>query len=156
MNSKFLLSNAQSQLVKTGSDESKSGLKSWHWALLLGVPSVTIVGYLLYKRYLAQQELNKKAKTGDKKTKSVKSGAESESNKPAASAKKEEERPKTELEKAIEKKNQGNKFFQAGSFEEAIKCYSEAIDLCPKSDKDELPKFYQNRAAAYENLVISE
>ena len=60
---------------------------------------------------------------------------------------------KTELEKAVEKKNQGNECFQAGRFEDAVKCYSEAIDLCPKQDKEELPKFYQNRAAAYENLV---
>jgi import receptor subunit TOM70 len=57
------------------------------------------------------------------------------------------------LEKAVEKKNRGNEFFQAGKFDEAVRCYSEAIDLCPKTDKDELPKFYQNRAAAYENMV---
>lgn len=60
---------------------------------------------------------------------------------------------KTELEKAVEKKNRGNDHFQGGQYEEALKCYTEAIDLCPKQDKEELPKFYQNRAAAYENLV---
>lgn len=54
------------------------------------------------------------------------------------------------------KKNEGNKFFQAGKFDEALTCYSEAIDSCPKSDKNELPKFYQNRAAAFENLKMYE
>ena len=60
---------------------------------------------------------------------------------------------KTLLEKAVQIKNIGNEYFQAGKFENAVKCYSEAIKLCPSKDKDELPKFYQNRAAAYENLV---
>ena len=35
----------------------------------------------------------------------------------------------------------------------AIKCYTEAIDLCPKSNKSDLSTFYQNRAAAYEQMV---
>ena len=61
---------------------------------------------------------------------------------------------KTELERAVDKKNQGNECFQVGKFDEAVKCYSEAIDLCPKNDTEELPKFYQNRAAAFENLVM--
>lgn len=59
----------------------------------------------------------------------------------------------TPFERAVDMKNQGNKFFQQGKFQEAAQCYSEAITLCPLSDKQELPKFYQNRAAAYENLV---
>jgi import receptor subunit TOM70 len=58
------------------------------------------------------------------------------------------------LDKAVEIKNLGNDFFQNGNFVEAVKCYSEAINLCPQNDKQELPKFYQNRAAAFENLVI--
>ena len=59
------------------------------------------------------------------------------------------------MEKAVDIKNLGNEFFQKGDFWEALKCYSEAIELCPLSDKQELPKFFQNRAAAYENLVIT-
>ena len=57
------------------------------------------------------------------------------------------------LDEAIEKKNKGNEYFQQGNFEKAGEFYTLAIELCPKSDKQELPKFYQNRAAAYENLV---
>lgn len=58
------------------------------------------------------------------------------------------------MEIAVEKKNQGNEYFQSGKYEDAVKCYSEAIESCPQDDKNELPKFYQNRAAAYENLVF--
>jgi hypothetical protein len=47
----------------------------------------------------------------------------------------------------------GNEYFQQGKFDLAVECYSEAIEACPTSDTEELPKFYQNRAAAYENLV---
>ena len=50
-------------------------------------------------------------------------------------------------------KNKGNKYFRGGRYELAIKCYSEAIDLCPKSNKSDLSTFYQNRAAAYEQMV---
>ena len=50
-------------------------------------------------------------------------------------------------------KNKGNKYFRGGRYELAIKCYTEAIDLCPKAKKSDLSTFYQNRAAAYEQLV---
>ena len=59
------------------------------------------------------------------------------------------------MEKAVEIKNLGNEFFQNGSFVDAVKCYTEAIKLCPPDDKQELPKFFQNRAAAYDNLVTT-
>lgn len=58
------------------------------------------------------------------------------------------------MEKAVEIKNLGNEFFQNGNFADAIKCYTEAIKLCPQTDKQELPKFFQNRAAAFENLKM--
>ncbi len=63
---------------------------------------------------------------------------------------------KSPLEKAVEIKNLGNEFFQNGSFSDAVKCYTEAIKLCPSDDKQELPKFFQNRAAAYDNLKLYE
>ena len=61
----------------------------------------------------------------------------------------------SELEKAVERKNIGNIHFQSGDYAQAVKFYCEAIELCPKSDNVELPKFYQNRAAAYEHLVYA-
>eukprot|EP00058_Branchiostoma_floridae_P027975 XP_002613466.1 hypothetical protein BRAFLDRAFT_119859 [Branchiostoma floridae] len=56
------------------------------------------------------------------------------------------------LEKAQGAKNKGNKYFKGGKFEEAIKCYSEALEVCPDTNKKEMSTFYQNRAAAYEQL----
>lgn len=50
-------------------------------------------------------------------------------------------------------KNRGNKFFKAGRFDKAIECYTEAIRVCPPEKVEDLSTFYQNRAAAYEQLV---
>ena len=50
-------------------------------------------------------------------------------------------------------KNKGNKYFKGGRYELAIKCYSEAIEVCPEGKKEDLSTFFQNRAAAYEQLV---
>jgi import receptor subunit TOM70 len=55
--------------------------------------------------------------------------------------------------KAVSAKNKGNKYFKGGRYELAIKCYSEAIEICPEGKKDDLSTFFQNRAAAYEQLV---
>ena len=57
------------------------------------------------------------------------------------------------LEKALASKSKGNKYFKGGRYELAIKCYTEAIDVCPEAKKTDLSTFYQNRAAAYEQLV---
>lgn len=52
-------------------------------------------------------------------------------------------------------KLRGNKYFKGGKFDQAIKCYTEAIDLCPEDNKADLATYYQNRAAAYEQQVIN-
>jgi len=39
-------------------------------------------------------------------------------------------------------------------YNEAIAEYNKAINICPKENVDDLAIFYQNRAAAYERLVI--
>ena len=57
------------------------------------------------------------------------------------------------LEKAQAAKNKGNKYFKAAKYDQAIKCYTEAIRICPPENKQEIATFYQNRAAAYEQLV---
>lgn len=59
----------------------------------------------------------------------------------------------TPLEKAQSCKNKGNKYFKGGKYGEAIKCYDEAIGMCPEENKVDLSTFYQNRAAAYEQQV---
>lgn len=57
------------------------------------------------------------------------------------------------LDRAQAAKNKGNKYFKAGKYENAIQCYTEAIAVCPLEQKTDLSTFYQNRAAAYEQLV---
>ena len=63
-----------------------------------------------------------------------------------------EEEPKDPLERATAAKNRGNKYFKAGRYELAIKCYSEAIEGCPKGNTVDLATFHQNRAAAYDQM----
>ncbi|CAD8145329.1 unnamed protein product [Paramecium pentaurelia] len=48
------------------------------------------------------------------------------------------------LQEALAKKEEGNKFFAEKKYDEAIKCYSEAIDHNPNE-----PIYYSNRAACY-------
>lgn len=60
----------------------------------------------------------------------------------------------TPLQKAQKYKNEGNAQFKMGKYDEAIVLYNKAIDTCPKENTEDLATFYQNRAAAYEHLVI--
>lgn len=50
-------------------------------------------------------------------------------------------------------KNKGNKYFKDGKYSDAIKCYQQAIDVCPKDKVQDVSTFHQNRAAAFEQLV---
>ena len=56
------------------------------------------------------------------------------------------------LEQALAAKNKGNKYFKGGKYDLAIRCYTEAIEMCPKDKVIDLSTFYQNRAAAYDQL----
>lgn len=58
-------------------------------------------------------------------------------------------------EQAQAEKNKGNKYFKGGKYDQAISCYTNAIQICPEGDKESLSTFYHNRAAAYEKLVSS-
>ncbi|XP_032787115.2 mitochondrial import receptor subunit TOM70 [Daphnia magna] len=49
-------------------------------------------------------------------------------------------------------KNKGNKYFKEGKYSDAIKCYQQAIDVCPKDKIQDVSTFHQNRAAAFEQL----
>lgn len=61
-------------------------------------------------------------------------------------------KPKSPLDQAIEFKNEGNVKFKNGKFNEAIQFYDKAIETCPDTHPTDLSTFYQNRAAAYEQL----
>lgn len=196
---KSLVAANNQEIRQINAEKSNHGLKLWHVGLLVGVPSVLLAFYFIYRRNESIKTNEKEKKTDknasqDKKNENkqeLKSSAKVESsltaNETSLTA---DERIKNILEKslhqqnsqviiffnvnyfcfilivnffflikaclekAVQIKNLGNEYFQTGKFEDAIKCYSQAIELCPEKDKDELPKFYQNRAAAYENLVI--
>lgn len=58
----------------------------------------------------------------------------------------------TPLEAAIGLKNRGNRYFKAGRYAKAIECYTEALEQCPPTAVGDRATFFQNRAAARENL----
>lgn len=122
-------------------------------ALLVGAPVALTLGYLYYRQTSSVDEKSggddKKKKSLDSKAVSIdESGEGSTGSKCNGDAKK----PLTPLGQAIEFKNQGNERFRSGKYNEAIELYDKAIQSCPNTDITELSTFYQNRAAAYENL----
>ena len=54
------------------------------------------------------------------------------------------------LEKAQAAKNKGNKYFKAAKYDQAIKCYTEAIRICPPENKQEIA-----RGGRYDDLLKS-
>lgn len=55
---------------------------------------------------------------------------------------------------ALRYKKEGNTYFKIGKYDKAIAQYNMAIEICPVENVEEMATFYQNRAAAYEQLVI--
>ena len=76
----------------------------------------------------------------------------SETSQPVSQAPKEQEETDP-FKKSQIFKNKGNKHFKEGKYADAIKCYRQAIEVCPQTKTTDLSTFYQNRAAAYEQLV---
>lgn len=59
----------------------------------------------------------------------------------------------TPHEKAQAAKSKGNKYFKGQAYQKAIDCYTEAISVCPPDKRGDISTYYQNRAAAHEQLV---
>lgn len=134
-------------------EASKSNLKSWQIALLIGIPSASLLAYFLYV-YQSKKNTNNKNGENEKKQSEKQNACQLENKKTNQSKVEENSHvAKNPLSEAIKKKNEGNEYFHKADYEMALKLYTEAINLCPLDDKIELPKFYQNRAATYENLV---
>lgn len=51
-------------------------------------------------------------------------------------------------------KKLGNTEFTKGNYDSAITYYTQALSMCPESEKGLMSVVFQNRAAAYSKLVI--
>ncbi|XP_038657664.1 mitochondrial import receptor subunit TOM70 [Scyliorhinus canicula] len=122
---------------------SGSGLSRWQLAVAIGAPLLLGAGavYLWNKRTVSKRS-ERKAPEGSSSPVPKEDGGRGENESEGLSL----------LDRAQSAKNKGNKFFKAGKFEQAIQCYTEAISLCPLNQKQDLSTFYQNRAAAFEQL----
>lgn len=125
--------------------ETGGGLSKWQIAALIGAPiaAACVLGALYYWRSSQSSEEKGPEKGEEVDTTTSTSGV------PKNEAPESEEN-KSPAERAQAIKLRGNKYFKGGKFEQAIKCYTEAIDLCPQDSKAELATYYQNRAAAHE------
>lgn len=123
------------------SNAGASTFPKWQIAIALGATGAIGLGYW----YLRQQNsLKSKKPTLSGTSKSTLSLDDSQQ---AAEA--EEEHP---LVIAQRYKTEGNTCFKKGKYDEAINQYNKAIEACPSDQAYDLATFYQNRAAAYEQL----
>ncbi|XP_031628161.1 mitochondrial import receptor subunit TOM70 [Contarinia nasturtii] len=135
--------------MSTGSTGSL--LPKWQLAILLGAPIALGLGYLYYRNQTTKL-CEDASDTGKKKISNSKDKSISLDGDDKMLKEKSEPKPQSELEKAIAFKNDGNSRFKSGKYNEAIEFYNKAIDTCPKTHPLDLSTFYQNRAAAYEQL----
>ena len=130
----------------------------WKLALVVGTPVVALgVGAYLLSRggsggSPGQDKPPDAEKGGAKPSKADRPVAEVTPTQQPPEKKAEVEDLRSPLEKAVAMKNKGNKLFKLGKFDAAIENYTKAIELCPAENSQELSTFFQNRAAAYENL----
>lgn len=128
-----------------------SPLPKWQLALVVGAPVALGLSYMYYKNSIKQNRGTAKAdqkKNGTKSSdKQISIDAECPPTSDAVALE-----PETPLEKAQKFKNEGNTHFKMGKYDEAIAKYNDAIEACPKENAEELAIFYQNRAAAHEQL----
>lgn len=113
---------------------SSSTIPKWQIALGIGAVGALGFGYWYLK--------------ADKKATLKDTGSSISIDEPV----KEPLKPKTPFEEAQHYKTLGNNSFKNGKYDEAINYYNKAIETCPEEFKTELATYYQNRAAAYENL----
>lgn len=119
-----------------------------------GTPVAIGLGYLYWKntRQAIEEDPEEETKDGKK----LKKGAKSISidGDTANGVKSEPAKVKdlTPFEQAVKHKESGNESFKIGKYDAAIEFYNKAIEVCPEANSTDLSQFYQNRAAAYEQL----
>jgi len=134
-------------------NSSGSSIPKWVYALAIGVPVTAALFYILFGPGDEEPKKRKPKLKPEKKVEEKKANAQTTSSEAVEKVQIEdvpEETPSNPLEKAVAAKNRGNKYFRAGRYELAIKCYTEAIELCPTENSLDLSTFHQNRAAAYD------
>lgn len=144
-------------------ESTGSTFPKWQLAILLGAPLAFGLGYLYYRNASAIEEGTDEDKKGGKKLKdgskslsidgdtaNAKSATPSEA--VANGINKEDLKKLSPFERAVKYKESGNESFKNGKYDAAIELYDKAIEICPKTNSIDLSQFYQNRAAAYEQL----
>jgi import receptor subunit TOM70 len=144
-------------------ESTGSTFPKWQLAILIGAPLAFGLGYLYYRNAAAIEEGTDEDKKDAKKLKdaskslSIDGDTANASSAPSTEAvangiKKEDLKKLSPFERAVKYKEQGNESFKNGKYDAAIALYDDAIQICPKTNIIDLSQFYQNRAAAYEQL----
>ncbi|KAF4528114.1 hypothetical protein B566_EDAN016595 [Ephemera danica] len=149
---------AVSSMAPTGNVGNTSWSK-WQIALIVGTPVAIGLGYWYLKRQPTKTKPSRDEKKRSSSSDKVSSTASIQhqpsldtsdsTSKSTISGSDDVTDPQ---KRAQEYKNLGNQKFKAGQYEEAIELYNKAIELCPTSNSSDLSTFFQNRAAAYEQL----
>eukprot|EP00731_Ephydatia_muelleri_P011853 Em0006g747a len=151
------------KLVEHSSDSGESS--KWKLAVALGVPIAVVSGFVFYwywrskkrAKSLAgsaqspavEEEVTRTTEPVTSKTKEERRDAQ------AASASRQEE-TLSPLQQARELKAKGNALYKAGKYDEAVKAYEEAIQVCPASGAEDIAVFHQNIAAVYAARLTKE
>uniref|UniRef100_A0A182M1A5 Tetratricopeptide repeat protein 21A/21B C-terminal ARM domain-containing protein n=1 Tax=Anopheles culicifacies TaxID=139723 RepID=A0A182M1A5_9DIPT len=134
--------------MTTGS--TGSTFPKWQLALLIGAPVAIGLSYLYWRKSGDQGEGSDKVtkkKLADIKDKTISLDGDS-----SEAAKQPDAKPLTGRDLALKHKNNGNAHFRAGKYDLAISEYDAAIEHCPMDEANDRSTYYQNRAAAYEQL----
>lgn len=142
-------------------DVDKSSWLKWQIAVAIGAPVAIGIGYWYFVKNKkdVDSHKNESSKSDNCKVVPDSSVQENETKKTDKNSVEKTKTPpvsapvtQTPLQLSQDLKNSGNSLFKSAKYLDAIKCYTEAIEICPPEEKDVLSTYYQNRAAAHEQL----
>lgn len=143
--------------------ETSNGWQRWQIALAIGLPVgvVTIAtGCLIYYWWkdgsvsTSHDQLNKSSSKDQDDPVTITTS--SSVNMQDSKASHDPTSTKTPLEQAEQLKTTGNKYFKGKKYDSALRCYEEAIKLCPSDQTVALATYNQNMAACYELMAANE